>query len=396
MQYGPDYIIPVPFDPRLISTVPAAVAQAAMDSGVARKPIANMRQYKQQLSARLDPTANTFNLIFERVRENPKKVIFSEGEEEKIIQAAVQWRDNGYGTPVLVGREKQILAAMDRMHIANRDGIEITNAAMNPRIDHYVDFLYEKLQRKGYLQRDIARLVKNDRNSYAACMLACGDGDAMITGLTRNFTTSVEGISTIIDQTPGKQVFGLSIVITQRGTFFISDTAVHELPDPQVLADIAEQTAGFARNMGVHPRVALLAFSNFGNPMREKTMRVRDAVNELNRRKVDFEYEGEMSPDVALNPELMRMYPFCRLSGPANVLIMPALHSAHISSYLLQELGGGTVIGPILVGLSKPAQVVQMGATVSQIMNIAAMAAADDTLQHGHQQTAVTKIRNKA
>jgi malate dehydrogenase (oxaloacetate-decarboxylating)(NADP+) len=376
MRYGKDYIIPVPFDPRLITTVPPAVARAAMESGVARKPIHNIAEYRMQLRARLDPSANSLSLIFERVKENPKRVIFSEGEEEKMILAAVQWRENGYGVPVLVGREKLINETMDRLNIADRSGIEISNAAINPRVDDYIEYLYNRLQRQGFLHRDVVRMVKNDRNTYAACMVACGDGDALVTGLTRNYSVSLEGITQVIPTRPHCQLFGLSMVITKKGMIFISDTAVNELPNAKEMADIAEQTAAIARHMGYTPRVALLSFSNFGNPIREKTLRIREAVEELDARVVDFEYEGEMSPDVALDPEMLKLYPFARLSGPANVLVMPALHSAHISSYLLQELGGSTVIGPLVVGLEHSAQVVQMGASVSEILNLAALAAA--------------------
>ncbi|MBI1276189.1 NADP-dependent malic enzyme [bacterium] len=395
MRYGKEYIIPVPFDPRLITTVPVAVAKAAMDTGVARKPIANMFEYARTLRARLDPSANSLNLIYERVRENPKRVIFAEGEEDKMILAAVQWRDNNYGTPVLVGREKLILEAMDRLSITERDGIEISNAAMNPRVEDYVEYLYLRLQRQGFLHRDVARMVKNDRNTYAACMVACGDGDALVTGLTRNYSVSLEGITQVIATRRGQQLLGVSMVITPKNTVFISDTAVHELPTPEQMADITVQTADFARRMGHTPRVALMSFSNFGNPMREKTLRIREAVEVLDSRSVDFEYEGEMSPDVALNPELMKLYPFNRLSGPANVLVMPALHSAHISSYLLQELGGSTMVGPVILGLEHSAQVVQMGATVSEIMNVAALAAAGVGVEKPHGGK-VTQLKSKS
>ncbi|MCC7259960.1 MAG: NADP-dependent malic enzyme [Alphaproteobacteria bacterium] len=378
MEYGTEYVIPVPFDPRLITTVPAAVAQAAMDTGVARKPIKDMGAYKMQLQARLDPTANMMNLVFKRLRTHPKRVIFSEGEEERVIRAAVLWRDNGYGTPILVGREKHIHEAMDRMGITSRKGIEISNARLSKKnLDSYIAYLYKRLNRKGYLERDISRLVKNDRNTFAAVKLAMGEADLMIAGLTRNYTVTLEEIQRAIDTKHGKTLFGMSMVFTERGTIFMADTAVHELPSPERMADIAIQAAEEVRCMGYHPRVALLSFSNFGNPAREKTIRIREAVAELDRRQVDFEYDGEMSAEVALDPKVMELYPFCRLSGPANVLIMPALHTANIAAGLLQELGDRTVIGPILMGLEKPAQILQMGATVSEILNLAALAAID-------------------
>lgn len=376
MQYGPGYIIPVPFDPRLISTIPSAVAQAAMDSGVAQRPIADMTTYKRELTARLNPTSNSMNLIFDRIAANPKSIVFSEGEEEKVIRAAAIWYSQGYGTPKLVGRENHILKKMAEMGI-DPTGIEIHNAASSERNEVYTDFLYTRLQREGHLYRDCVRMVKNDRNIFAACMVQCGDADAMITGLTRNYYDSLEDVLKVVDNKPGKMVFGLTIMIAKGRTVFISDTTVNELPTPDELADIAIQTAEEARNLGHEPRVALLSFSSFGNLIRDRSNEIRDAVEILDMSDVNFEYDGEMAADVALNPELLKLYPFCRLSGPANVLIMPALHSANISSKLLQALGDGTVIGPMLIGLEKPVQIVQMSSSVSEILNTAAFAAID-------------------
>lgn len=375
MEFGPDYIIPTPFDPRLISTIPVAVAEAAIRTGVARKPITDIEGYKVQLSARLDPTANTMNRLYEKVRQNPKRVIFAEGEEEKIIRAAIHWRDNGYGTPILVGRLERVRQTMDRLGCVNQQGIEIVNAKLSPHVDEYVDYLYGRLQRQGFLYRDVVHMVKNDRNTFASCMLACGHGDALISGLTRNYTRTLDTIRRVIDKKPEGVLFGASIFIMKTRTIFISDTTVHELPSSEELANITEETAHLARRYGHEPRAALLSFSTFGNPMREKSLRIRDAVSILDSRNVDFEYDGEMSSDVALNAELMRLYPFCRLSGPANVLIMPALHSANITSGLLQELGDGAMVGPLLVGMSRPVQLVQMSANVSDIISMAAIAA---------------------
>jgi malate dehydrogenase (oxaloacetate-decarboxylating)(NADP+) len=377
MTYGPEYIIPVPFDTRLIYTIPPAVAQAAMDTGVARKPITDMAAYKLSLGARLNPTANIMNLIFERLSNEPKRIIFSEGEEESIIRAAIQWRDNGYGTPVLIGRENLIRETLDNIAgDISLDGIEIYNAAIanKEHIEQYVELLYKKMQRKGLMHRDCVRLVKNDRNIFAACMLECGHADALVTGLTRGYTVALQDILKVIVVDKSTTMFGMSIMITNGRTIFMSDTAVGELPTPAEMAEITIQTAAKAKSMGHKPRVALLSFSNFGNPMREKAERVREAIAILDEMNVDFEYDGEMSADVALNPELMKLYPFCRLSGPANVLIMPGLHSAHLSAKLLQELGGGSLIGPVLVGLNKALQIVPMGSTVSEIMNLAALA----------------------
>jgi malate dehydrogenase (oxaloacetate-decarboxylating)(NADP+) len=378
LRFGPEYIIPVPFDPRLIYAVPTAVAKAAMESGVARRPILDIAGYRAELSARLDPTAASLNLIFERVRHNPRRVVFAEGEEEKVIRAAVAFHNAGYGTPVLVGREDRILAAMKTAGLGEPDGVEITNARLSQRNPHYTDTLYRRLQREGMLYRDCQRMVNQDRNVFAACMVAQGDADAMVTGVTRSFASTLEEIRRVLDPRPDAILFGLSIVIARGRTVLLADTAVHELPSANEMAGIAIQAAAIARRFGHEPRVALLSFSNFGNPQWEKMERIREAVNELDRRRVDFEYDGEMQPNVALDFDLMRqIYPFCRLTGPANVLLMPALHSAAISAKLLQQLGGGTVIGPVLSGLDHSAQIVQTGATVSEIVTAAAVAALD-------------------
>ena len=377
LRYGPDYIIPSPFDPRLIAAIPLAVAKAAMDTGVARKPMKDMVVYGAELSARLDPTAASLQFIFEKVRSQPKRVVFAEGEEEQTIRAAIAFRNSGYGRPILIGREERIVETIKAIGLGSAEGLEIHDARLSEAGPRYTDFLYQRVQRQGALYRDCQRMVTQDRNVFAACMVAQADADAMVTGLTRDFAVPYEGIRRVLDPKPGDRVFGLTIVVARGRTVFIADTTVHEQPTPVELADIAVQSAAKARQMGHEPRVALLSFSNFGNPMRERAQRVRDAVAMLDTRRLDFEYDGEMSADVALDADLLELYPFCRLSGPANVLIMPALHSANISAKLLQKLGGGTVIGPLLIGLSKPAQIVQMGATVSEVVNLAALAAHD-------------------
>jgi malate dehydrogenase (oxaloacetate-decarboxylating)(NADP+) len=374
-KFGPQYIIPVPFDPRLLSEIPAAVAQAAMDSGVARKPIADMAQYKMQLSARRDPIIGTLQRIFQRVRRTPKRVVFAEGEEEQMIRAAVSFAHNKLGTAILIGREETVRGAAERAGIDLREGIEIHNARLSRRNSDYADFLYARLQRNGYLQRDVQRLINNDRNHFAACMVALGDADAMVSGVTRNYSTVLDDVRRVIDPKPGHRVIGISLVLSRGRLVLVADTAVHDLPAPAELADIAEEAAGVARRMGYVPRVALLAYSTFGQPEGERAAKVREAVEILDQRKVDFEYDGEMAADVALNPKAMAAYPFCRLSGPANVLVMPAYHSAAISTKMLQELGGATVIGPLLVGLDKPVQIVSLGSRDSDIVNMAALAA---------------------
>jgi len=377
LRYGPDYIIPAPFDPRLITAIPKAVAKAAMDSGVSRRPIIDIDAYSNELSARLDPTAASLQALFEEVRTAPRSVVFAEGEEEKSIRAAHAFLSAGYGNPILVGREDRVAKQMEELGLPKLDGLEITNAKLSSSTKEYMDFLYERLQRKGVLYRDCQRMVNQDRNVFAACMVAAGDADAMVTGLTRNYHVALEEIMRVMDAREGEHVFGLSLLFAKGKTLFLADTAVHELPQPEELADFAQQSAAVARRMGHEPRVALVSFSNFGNPKLPRSELVRDAVKVLDQRQVSFEYDGEMGIDVALNPELMALYPFQRLSEPANVIIMPGLHSAQIASKLMHELGGGTVLGPVLMGLSKPAQIVPMGATVSDMVNIAALAAHD-------------------
>ncbi|MGX5841851.1 NADP-dependent malic enzyme [Mesorhizobium sp. ArgA1] len=375
-KFGPNYIIPVPFDPRLISAIPLAVAKAAMESGVARKPILDLDRYAQELSARRDPIASTLQRIYDRVRRQPKRIVFAEGEEEQVMRAAVSYVNQKLGTAILLGRDDIIKENARHAGIdLNKQGIEIINARLSRRNGIYTDYLYERLQRKGFLFRDCQRLINNDRNHFAACMVALGDADGIVTGVTRNYSTALDDIRRIIDAKPGHRVIGVSIVLARGRTVLVADTAVHDMPNAEQIADIAEEAAGFARRMGYEPRLAMLAYSTFGHPQGERSERVQEAVRILDKRRVDFEYDGEMAADVALNARAMAQYPFIRLTGPANVLIMPAFHSASISTKMLQELGGSTVIGPLLVGLNKPVQIVSLNAKDSDIVNMAAIAA---------------------
>jgi malate dehydrogenase (oxaloacetate-decarboxylating)(NADP+) len=350
-----------------------------MDSGVARQEIADIDAYKLTLSARRDPMVGVLQRMYQRVRRAPKRVVFAEGEEEQTIRAGVSFAHNGLGTAILIGREETIRETADRAGIDLSGGIEIHNARLSKRNPDYTDYLYARLQRRGFLYRDCQRLVNNDRNHFGACMVALGDADAMVSGVTRNYSTVLDDVRRAIDPKPGHRVIGISLVLARGRLVLVADTAVHDLPTPGELADIAEEAAGVARRLGYTPRVALLAYSTFGQPEGERAKQIRQAITILDQRRgdrrVDFEYDGEMAADVALNPALMAAYPFCRLSGPANVLIMPAYHSASISTKLLQELGGSTVIGPLLVGLDKPVQIVPMGARDSDIVNMATVAA---------------------
>ncbi len=376
-RFGREYIIPVPFDPRLIHTIPMAVAKAAMETEVARRPIVDMRSYKAQLSARRDPVAGTLNRIFERVRKFPKRVVFAEGEEEQVIRAALSFVNQGLGRAILVGREDRIqeTASQAGIELEGREGIEVHNARLSHRNATYAQFLYERLQRKGYLFRDCQRMINQDRNHFAASMVALGDADAMVTGATRNYSTALADVLHVIDAKPGHRVIGVSLCLARGRTVLVADTAIHEMPTAQELAEIAIESAGVARRLGYEPRVALLSFSTFGHPKAERAEKIQDAVRILDEMRVDFEYDGEMSADVALNRDAMAQYPFSRLREPANVLVMPAFHSASISTKMLQELGGAMVLGPLVVGLDKPVQIVSLGATDNDIVNMAALAA---------------------
>lgn len=378
LRYGPDYIIPAPFDPRLISAIPPAVAEAAMASGVARRPIIDMDDYRNELSARLDPTASSLQVICDKVRGNPRRVVFAEGEEEKTIRAAYAFLNAGYGTPILVGREEKIQETMKTLGLGDVSGIEINNSLIGPRTKEYANYLYRRMQRKGALMRDCNRWVNQNRNIFAATMVACGDADAMVTGLTRSFYSSYDDINRVLDQASNQVPMGLSIVVSgNRQTVFLADTRIHEAPSAESLADIAIAAANKARKLGHEPRVAFLSYSSFSGRAGGRSEVVRKAVELLSERNVDFEYDGEVTVTVALDKELLQDYPFTRLSGPANVLVMPGLHTADISSKLLQKLGGGSVIGPILMGLEKPVQVVPRDSTVSEMVNMAILAAHD-------------------
>jgi malate dehydrogenase (oxaloacetate-decarboxylating)(NADP+) len=373
-SFGPAYIIPAPFDPRLMEVVPVAVAKAAMASGVATKPILDIEAYRHSLRARLNPTTSVLSMAYEGARAHPKRVIFAEGEEEVVLRAAIAFKEGGYGTPVLVGRD-DVPDRLRALGVTDPDTFELHNSRISPLVPRMVDFLYSRLQRRGYLRRDCERMVNQDRNIFGALLLQLGEGDAMITGITRTYGETMRQIYRVIDPAAGKTPFGIHLLVGQSHTVFIADTTVNERPTAEQLADFAEQTAAVARRMGHEPRVAFLSYSNFGNPKGEWLDNIRDAVTVLDGRKVGFEYEGEMAPDVALNPKQLANYPFARLSGPANVLIMPGLQSAHISAKLLRELGGDSVIGPMLIGMEKPVQVAPMTSTASELVTLAVLAA---------------------
>ncbi len=374
--FGTDYIIPAPFDPRLMEVVSSAVAQAAMNTGVALAPIADMDAYRLSLKARLNPTTSALTNTYELARANPRRVVFAEAEEDVVLRAAIQFRDFGYGTPILVGRTEKVRAALEALGVDDPDEWEIQNSNDSELVPEMVDYLYQRLQRKGRTERDVRRMVNQERNVFAALLVALGHGDAMISGLTRTFSQTAREVNLVLDPKPGQVPFGIHMMIGKNHTTFMADTTINERPSADQLAHIARETAAVARRMGHEPRVAFLSYSTFGNPSGQWLTNIREAVALLDAEQPDFEYEGEMAPDAALNPKVMSLYPFCRLSGPANVLIMPGLQSANLSAKLLRELGGDATIGPMLIGMEKPVQIAPMTAIAPDVLTLAVLAAA--------------------
>jgi malate dehydrogenase (oxaloacetate-decarboxylating)(NADP+) len=373
--FGPEYIIPAPFDPRLIVKVPAAVAKAAMDSGVARKPIVDLEAYQAKLRGRLDPMAGWLQSTFSAVRADPKRVVFAEGEEPAVLRAAHAYLTQGFGQPVLVGTSDVVREQFRALGMTLRPEYELVDLRKSPYLEEFTNYLYARLQRRGYLRRDCQRLVANERNIFGALMVAHGYADALVSGITRNWTNVFKDVLRVIDREPGRSLIGVSLALLRGRAVLIADTSVHAMPTAEQLANIAVEAARAARTFGIEPRVALLAYSTFGQPIGERSDQVREAIQILDQRNLDFEYDGDMAADVALNRDLMRHYPFCRLTDTANVLVMPAFHAASISTKMLKELGGATVIGPILVGLSNSVQICWFGAQDTDIVNMAAIAA---------------------
>ncbi|MBX3483694.1 MAG: NADP-dependent malic enzyme [Phenylobacterium sp.] len=383
LKFGPKYIIPTPFDPRLLSYIPPFVAQAAMDTGVARRPIGDMDAYRDSLAQRLDPTAAFSQKLQGAVLSAPeKKIVFAEGEEQSVIRAAYAFQTQGLGKAVLVGREELVHENMRAAGIDPADaGLEILNARLSTWNEAAVDYLYGRLQREGFLRRDVQRLINQDRNAFASSMVALGHADGMVTGVTRNFDQVLEEVLNVIDPAPDGRIIGMSVVMAKGHTLFIADTNVTEMPEAEELVEIAIEAARAVKTLGYEPKVAFMSYSTFGNPMGDRSERIRQAVRMLDDMEgVDFEYEGEMPPELALEPESRGAYPFMRLNGPANVLIMPAIHSASISTQLIKSLGGAEVIGPILLGLDRPVQICPLGASVSRILQMATVCAYDRPL----------------
>ena len=375
-QFGTEYIIPAPFDPRLMEVVSSAVAKAAMDSGVAQKPIEDFDAYRTSLKARLNPTTSVLTQVYEQVKAHPKRMIFAEAENEIVLRAAIQYRDFGYGEPVLVGRTEAVRDKLAELGVEHPESFQVENSAISIYVPAMVELLYERLKRRGFMERDVKRMVNQDRNVFASLLLKMGIGDAMVTGVTRTFAQTMREVRQVLDPQEGRLPFGIHAMIGKNYTVFLADTTVNERPSASDLAVIAKETAAVARRLGHEPRVAFLSYSTFGNPPGRYLENIRDAVAILDAEQPGFEYEGELAPDAALNPAVMKNYPFSRLSGPANVLVMPGLQSANISAKLLRELAGNATIGPMLIGMEKPVQIAPMTAIAPDVLTLAVLAAA--------------------
>ncbi len=374
--YGRDYIIPSTFDPRLISVIPLAVAKAAIKSGVARKKIENFDIYSEQLKQRLDPSVTIMQGINSQVKKTNKKVVFADGEDENNLKAAIAFKNSGLGTPIIVAKEEIIKKKLKEIGYSENFDIKIMNSKNKVLREKYVKFLFNKLQRKeGLLERDCDKMIRNDRVIWASCMVECGDADAMVTGNTRRYSSSLKKISKVVDSRPGEIMFGLNMVVNKGKTVFIADTTVHEYPSSKQLAEIAKSSARVVRLFGFDPKIAFLSHSTFGTPITSRTKHIRDAVEILKEMKVDFKFDGDMQPDVALNEEYKELYPFSDIVGKANVLIMPGQHSAAISYKIMKTLGGAKVIGPLLIGLGRAIEIAPLRSSTSDILNLASVAA---------------------
>ena len=374
-KYGNEYIIPSTFDPRLISVIPIAVAKAAMTSGVAKKKILDLDLYKDQLTNRLDPSMSLMQGINAKVRKNPKRVIFAEGEDENMLKAAIEFGKNKLGTPVLIGTEKRIKEKLKKIGLDENHKIEIVNSTDKEKREKYAKHLYKRLQREGQLERDVDRLVRNDRIAWGSSMIACKDADAMVTGNIRHYAASIEKLKKVVDSRPGEEIFGMTMINSKGRTILVADTNVQDFPSSQRLVNVAKSCVRVARLFGFDPKVAFLSHSTFGKPVSKNTKHVRDAIEILKKEKVDFDFDGEMQPDVALNPIYQEIYPFSKIVGKANILIMPALHSAAISTKLMKVYGGAKLIGPLLIGLGLPIEVAPLRSSTSDILNLASVAA---------------------
>ena len=375
-KYGKEYIIPSTFDPRLIVEIPVAVAKAAIKTGVARKNIKDFEIYKEQLKQRLDPSVTIMQGINNQIKKNPKKIVFADGEDENTLKAAIAFKNSKLGIPILVGKKEKIKEQLKNIGYSENLDIEIVNSTNKDKREKYANYLFKRLQRKeGLLERDCDRMIRNDRVIWTSCMVSCGDADGAVTGNTRKYAASLEKINKVIDARPDEIMFGLNMIVNKGKTVFIGDTSVHENPTAKQLAEIAISSARVVRLFGFDPKVAFVSHSTFGQPATSQTKHIRDAVEILQDKKVDFQFDGDMQPDVALNEEYKELYSFSGIVGNANVLIMPGQHSAAISYKMMKELGGAKVIGPFLIGLGQPMEIAPLRSSTSDILNLASIAA---------------------
>ena len=375
-KYGKNYIIPSTFDPRLISVIPVAVAKAAIKSGVARKKIENFEIYAEQLKQRLDPSVTIMQGINSQIKKRQKRVVFADGEDENTLKAAIAFKNSGLGIPIIVAKEKVVKERLKEIGYSENFNIEIVNSTIKKKREKYLNFIFKKLHKEqGLLERDCDRLIRNDRIIWGACMVSCGDADAMVTGNTRRYSQSLEKIQKVVSARPGEIMFGLNMVVNKGRTVFIGDTTVNEYPTSKQLAEIAISSARVVRLFGFDPKIAFLSHSTFGNPITSRTKHIRDAVEILKEKKVDFKFDGDMQPDVALSEEYKELYPFSEIVGNANVLIMPGQHSAAISYKIMKTLGGAKVIGPLLIGLGQAIEIAPLRSSTSDILNLASVAA---------------------
>ena len=374
-KYGKKYIIPSTFDPRLVRRIPSAVAEAAMKSGVARKKIDNLDQYKDQLAARLDPSMSLMQGINSNIKKSPKRVVFAEGEDENMLKAAIEFGKNKLGTPIVIGNEKRVRETLKNIGLDENFKIEIVNSTNKDKREKYTKYLYQKLQRTGQLERDVDRLVRNERIAFGSAMVACKDADAMVTGNIRHYAASIEKLKHVCDARKGEPIFGMTMMVFKGRTILVADTNVEDFPSSERLVAVSKSCVRVSKLFGFEPKVAFLSHSTFGKPISRNTKHVRDAIDMLKNDKVDFDFDGEMQPDVALNPIYQDVYPFSKIVGRANILIMPALHSAAISTKLMKSFGGAKLIGPLLIGLDLPIEVAPLRSTTSDILNLASIAA---------------------
>jgi malate dehydrogenase (oxaloacetate-decarboxylating)(NADP+) len=382
LKFGREYLIPKPLDPRLITTVSPAVAKAAMDSGMAKKPITDWGAYHDELQKRIGIDQKLMSRIIDRAKKSPKRVVFAEATHHKVLKAAQILKDEGIAKPILLGNKKEIQQLIEEHKLELQDCPIIYPREEPEMVKRYAEVLYKKRQRKGMTFLDCERQMR-ERNYFGAAMVDCGDADALVSGLTKDYAKIISPALQVIGVAEGvSRVAGMYIIINKRGTYFFSDTTVNLDPDAQELAEITELTARGVKFFGLEPRIAILSYSNFGSSKGDVPEKTRMAVQLARKRNPNLVVEGDIQANVALNMEIQQeTYPFSALSKEgANTLIFPNLASGNIAYKLLMEIGGAEAIGPILLGMKKPVHVLQLGSSIREIVNMAAIAVVDAQL----------------